>query len=103
MHWCLNEKLPASVHCILSYFKECRVACLATSDQLEVVCRVEAVKCRELGVNKSNLCEYEVEYLCNYRRKVITGGKTDVTQVRVTDNKLLVSLYSVSETAEGLD
>ncbi|KAF4072339.1 hypothetical protein AMELA_G00261930 [Ameiurus melas] len=60
--------------------KECKVACLATFDQLEAVCREEWVKCQELGVNKNNLCDYEVEYLCNYKRKVITDGKSQETQ-----------------------
>lgn len=55
-------------------------------DQLEVVCREEGVKCSELGVNKHNLCEYEVEYLCNYRKKVISNGRTQETEVTVTEN-----------------
>ncbi|XP_027022719.1 histone-lysine N-methyltransferase SUV39H1b [Tachysurus fulvidraco] len=60
--------------------KECKVACLATFDQLQVACREDGVKCRELGVNKNNLCDYEVEYLCNYRKKVISDGKSQETQ-----------------------
>ncbi|KTF86219.1 hypothetical protein cypCar_00024488 [Cyprinus carpio] len=58
----------------------CRVACIATEDQLEVICREQGVTCEELGINKHNLCNYEVEYLCDYKRKVITDGKRQTIQ-----------------------
>lgn len=70
-------------------------------DQLEVVCREEGVKCSKLGVNKHNLCDYEVEYLCNYRKEVINNGKMEET--RVTDKEILFCIYSVVQTAEMLD
>ncbi|KAF7695380.1 histone-lysine N-methyltransferase SUV39H1b isoform X2 [Silurus meridionalis] len=60
--------------------KDCKVACLAAVDHLEVFCREKGIKCRDLGINKKNLCEYEVEYLCNFKRKVVTNGKTQETQ-----------------------
>ncbi|XP_016087293.1 histone-lysine N-methyltransferase SUV39H1b [Sinocyclocheilus grahami] len=58
----------------------CRVACIATVDQLEVICREQGVKCEELGISKHNLCDYEVEYLCDYKKKVINLGKTQIVQ-----------------------
>ncbi|XP_048096210.1 LOW QUALITY PROTEIN: histone-lysine N-methyltransferase SUV39H1b [Alosa alosa] len=52
--------------------KECRVPCKATTDELESLCRVEGVTCKDLGISKNNLTEYEVEYLCSYKRVVPT-------------------------------
>ncbi|XP_030640831.1 histone-lysine N-methyltransferase SUV39H1b isoform X2 [Chanos chanos] len=56
--------------------KECQVACKATLEQLETVCREEGVICKDLGINKYNLCDFEVEYLCNYKKVVVSNGKT---------------------------
>ncbi|XP_028849970.1 histone-lysine N-methyltransferase SUV39H1b isoform X2 [Denticeps clupeoides] len=50
--------------------KECRVPCKASFGQLETLCRAEQVTCQPLGITKDNLLEYEVEYLCDYKRKV---------------------------------
>ena len=58
---------------------ECRVPCKATTDELESLCRSEGVTCKELGVSKTNLTEYEVEYLCNYKRVVPVGKLKDGT------------------------
>lgn len=60
--------------------KECKVACLATETQLEVLCREDGIICSELGVNKSNLFDYEVEYICNYKRVVIKVGRRQDTR-----------------------
>ncbi|KAL7884920.1 hypothetical protein AOLI_G00076900 [Acnodon oligacanthus] len=60
--------------------KDCKVACLATFSQLESVCREDRVICRDLGITKNNLCHFEVEYLCSYRRDVIKVGKTQEVQ-----------------------
>ncbi|XP_072537824.1 histone-lysine N-methyltransferase SUV39H1b [Salminus brasiliensis] len=60
--------------------KECKVACLAPLNKLEVICREEGAICRGLGVTKTNLCDYEVEYLCNYKRVVHKLGKTEEVQ-----------------------
>ncbi|XP_026871856.1 histone-lysine N-methyltransferase SUV39H1b [Electrophorus electricus] len=58
--------------------KECKVACLATLNQLETFCREEGAICRDLGISKYNLCDYEVEYLCSYKRDIITVGDKQI-------------------------
>ncbi|XP_062854464.1 histone-lysine N-methyltransferase SUV39H1b [Trichomycterus rosablanca] len=60
--------------------KECRVACLTSVNQLEVLCREDGIICSELGINGHNLLDYEVEYICNYQRKIFTVGKTQEVQ-----------------------
>lgn len=37
-------------------------------DELGDLCRREKVQCRELGVNRANINDYEVEFLCDYKK-----------------------------------
>uniref|UniRef100_A0A3B1KAQ0 Histone-lysine N-methyltransferase n=1 Tax=Astyanax mexicanus TaxID=7994 RepID=A0A3B1KAQ0_ASTMX len=60
--------------------KACKVACLATVEELQSICREEGLVCEELGVTKNNLCDFEVEYLCNYKRIVLTLRNTEEVQ-----------------------
>ncbi|KAG9340311.1 hypothetical protein JZ751_021758 [Albula glossodonta] len=46
----------------------CRVPCKLTWDQLQTQCRQEKVSCKVLGVSKNNINDYEVEYLCDYKK-----------------------------------
>ncbi|XP_047462143.1 histone-lysine N-methyltransferase SUV39H1-like [Mugil cephalus] len=48
--------------------KGCSVACKMSWDELEDACRREKLHCKELGVNRSNVNEYEVEFLCDYKK-----------------------------------
>ncbi|TNN34621.1 Histone-lysine N-methyltransferase SUV39H1 [Liparis tanakae] len=38
-------------------------------DELEALCRRERLCCGRLGLKRANANEYEVEFLCNYKRK----------------------------------
>ncbi|TRY66870.1 hypothetical protein DNTS_033036 [Danionella cerebrum] len=58
----------------------CRVACISTTNELEAICKEESVTCKELGINKNNLCDYEVEYLCNYKKTVINIGRMQMVE-----------------------
>ncbi|XP_063063752.1 histone-lysine N-methyltransferase SUV39H1b isoform X1 [Engraulis encrasicolus] len=57
------------------YLKDCRVPCKSTTEELECLCRLEGVTSRDLGISKANLSEYEVEYLCSYK-KVVPSEKS---------------------------
>ncbi|XP_023675079.1 histone-lysine N-methyltransferase SUV39H1 [Paramormyrops kingsleyae] len=48
--------------------KGCSVACKVSLSQLQTCCRQERVFCQELGLNKKNFNDYEVEYLCDYKK-----------------------------------
>ncbi|XP_063289185.1 histone-lysine N-methyltransferase SUV39H1 [Pelobates fuscus] len=48
--------------------KGCVVPCLYTESDLQELCRAESVRCGTLGVNRKNICNFEVEYLCDYKR-----------------------------------
>ncbi|XP_043954714.1 histone-lysine N-methyltransferase SUV39H1-like [Gambusia affinis] len=48
--------------------KDCCVPCKITLDELETLCRGERLYCQELNVNRANVNDYEVEFLCDYKR-----------------------------------
>ncbi|XP_020653379.3 histone-lysine N-methyltransferase SUV39H1 isoform X1 [Pogona vitticeps] len=48
--------------------KACHVCCKSTWPQLQDLCRLEKVCCPPLGITRKNLFDFEVEYLCDYRR-----------------------------------
>ncbi|XP_072537024.1 histone-lysine N-methyltransferase SUV39H1-A [Salminus brasiliensis] len=50
------------------YLKDCSVPCKLTGDDLRALCRRQRLVCQELSVTRDNLGDYEVEYLCNYRK-----------------------------------
>ncbi len=47
---------------------DCSVPCKVSWDELEALCRRERVYCKQLGVNRANVNEYEVEFLCDYKK-----------------------------------
>ncbi|XP_029466838.1 histone-lysine N-methyltransferase SUV39H1 isoform X2 [Rhinatrema bivittatum] len=46
----------------------CSVCCKSSWSQLQDLCRLEKLSCALLGVTRKNLCDFEVEYLCDYKR-----------------------------------
>uniref|UniRef100_A0A8D0HDG4 Histone-lysine N-methyltransferase n=1 Tax=Sphenodon punctatus TaxID=8508 RepID=A0A8D0HDG4_SPHPU len=48
--------------------KACSVCCKSSWHQLQDLCRLEKVCCPGLGITRRNLCDFEVEYLCDYKR-----------------------------------
>ncbi|KAM6474823.1 histone-lysine N-methyltransferase SUV39H1 isoform 3-T4 [Liasis olivaceus] len=48
--------------------KECTVCCKSTWSHLQDLCRLEKVCCPTLGITKKNLSDFEVEYLCDYKK-----------------------------------
>ncbi|XP_007435438.1 histone-lysine N-methyltransferase SUV39H1 [Python bivittatus] len=48
--------------------KECTVCCKSTWSHLQDLCRLEKVCCPNLGITKKNLSDFEVEYLCDYKK-----------------------------------
>ncbi|XP_023283513.1 histone-lysine N-methyltransferase SUV39H1 isoform X4 [Seriola lalandi dorsalis] len=48
--------------------KDCSVPCKMSWEELEALCRRERLHCKELGVNRANANEYEVEFLCDYKK-----------------------------------
>ncbi|KAM4697033.1 histone-lysine N-methyltransferase SUV39H1 [Rhinophrynus dorsalis] len=47
---------------------DCSVRCIYTESDLQELCRAEHVCCAALGVTRKNISNFEVEYLCNYKR-----------------------------------
>lgn len=50
----------------------CSVACKMFQDELEDLCRREKIYCKDLGVSKSNINDYEVEFLCDYKKTKVS-------------------------------
>ncbi|CAN9515957.1 unnamed protein product [Ophioblennius macclurei] len=48
--------------------KVCSVPCKMSWDELEALCRSERLHCLQLGVNRANINDYEVEFLCDYKK-----------------------------------
>ncbi|XP_071657287.1 histone-lysine N-methyltransferase SUV39H1 isoform X2 [Patagioenas fasciata] len=48
--------------------KGCSVCCLSSRWRLQQLCRLERLRCRALGVTRRNLGDFEVEFLCDYKR-----------------------------------
>ncbi|XP_018420543.1 PREDICTED: histone-lysine N-methyltransferase SUV39H2 [Nanorana parkeri] len=49
------------------------VPCLASNETLQEICRKESLICKCIGINRRNLNNYEVEYLCD--RKMEKGAE----------------------------
>lgn len=41
-------------------------------DELGDLCRRQKLYCKDLGVNKSNINHYEVEFLCDYKKTKVS-------------------------------
>ncbi|XP_029995688.1 histone-lysine N-methyltransferase SUV39H1 isoform X1 [Sphaeramia orbicularis] len=48
--------------------KDCSVPCKVSWEKLEALCRLEGLHCEELGVSRAKVNEYEVEFLCDYKK-----------------------------------
>ncbi|CAJ1055187.1 histone-lysine N-methyltransferase SUV39H1 isoform X1 [Xyrichtys novacula] len=48
--------------------KGCSVPCKLPWNELEAPCRSAGLHCEDLGVNKANVNEFEVEFLCDYKK-----------------------------------
>ncbi|KAJ0036114.1 hypothetical protein NQD34_004791 [Periophthalmus magnuspinnatus] len=48
--------------------KDCHVPCKMSWDEVETLCRLEELRCKDLGVSRANVHEYEVEFICDYKR-----------------------------------
>lgn len=44
------------------------VPCKLHWNELETLCRRQKLHCKELGVSKANINDYEVEFLCDYKK-----------------------------------
>ncbi|XP_078520830.1 histone-lysine N-methyltransferase SUV39H1 isoform X2 [Lissotriton helveticus] len=71
----LERKLECETQQSLQQEKEralklpgCVVSCKSSWDRLQDLCRLEKLSCTLLEVNKKNLCDFEVEYLCDYKK-----------------------------------
>lgn len=42
--------------------------CKMSWDEVETLCRLEALHCKDLGVSRANVNDYEVEFICDYKR-----------------------------------
>lgn len=64
------ELQPRSLRCAGAWV--CSVPCKMFQDELGDLCRREKLHCKDLGVNKSNINHYEVEFLCDYRKTKVS-------------------------------
>uniref|UniRef100_A0A670JWM5 Histone-lysine N-methyltransferase n=1 Tax=Podarcis muralis TaxID=64176 RepID=A0A670JWM5_PODMU len=48
--------------------RTCTVCCKSTWSHLQDLCRLQKVCCPGLGITRKNLCDFEVEYLCDYKK-----------------------------------
>lgn len=57
----------------------CSVCCLSSWWRLQQLCRLERLRCRALGVTRRNLGDFEVEFLCDYKRVRVSPGAGGIT------------------------
>lgn len=50
----------------------CSVPCKMFQDELEDLCRREKLHCKDLGINRANINDYEVEFLCDYKKTKVS-------------------------------
>ncbi|XP_072483367.1 histone-lysine N-methyltransferase SUV39H1 isoform X2 [Notamacropus eugenii] len=48
--------------------RDCSVCGKSSWRQLQDLCRLAKTTCPELGISRNNLCIFEVDYLCNYKK-----------------------------------
>ncbi|KAM5195860.1 histone-lysine N-methyltransferase SUV39H1 isoform 1-T1 [Hipposideros larvatus] len=48
--------------------KGCSVCCKSSWNQLQDLCRLAKLSCPALGISKRNFYDFEVEYLCDYKK-----------------------------------
>nr|XP_057907778.1 histone-lysine N-methyltransferase SUV39H1-A [Doryrhamphus excisus] len=48
--------------------KDCSVPSKLSWDDLEALCRSERLHCKDFGITKANVNDYEVEFLCDYKK-----------------------------------
>ena len=65
---------PLRLLCPPPPFPGCSVCCKSTWAQLRDICRSEGLRCAALDVTRRNLGEFEVEYLCDYKRVAVSRG-----------------------------
>lgn len=41
-------------------------------DELEHLCRREKLRCKDLDVSKSNINDFEVEFICDYKKTKVS-------------------------------
>ena len=51
---------------------DCSVPCKMFWEELEALCRGERLHCKELGVSRTNINDYEVEFLCDYKKNKVS-------------------------------
>lgn len=54
--------------------KGCSVCCKSSWNQLQDLCRLAKLSCPALGISKRNLYDFEVEYLCDYKKIRVSLG-----------------------------
>ncbi|XP_028669108.1 histone-lysine N-methyltransferase SUV39H1-like [Erpetoichthys calabaricus] len=64
-----NWNILAALKKMAENLNGCRVLCKSTLNHLQYLCRQERVECPQLGVTRKNLNDFEVEYLCDYKKK----------------------------------
>lgn len=85
------EWRPSSVKEVCA--SACTVPCKMFQDELEDLCRREKLCCKDLGVNKSNINDYEVEFLCDYKKTKVSYRSSNNTTA-LSGSRLLQTLFS---------
>lgn len=72
----------------------CSVACKMVQEELEELCRREKIYCRDLGVSRSNINDYEVEFLCDYKKTKVSPRRLHHRRSHAPPSLLLRVLVS---------
>lgn len=73
----------------------CSVPCKMFQDELEELCRRQKLCCKELGVNKSNINDYEVEFLCDYKKTKVSNRSSNTPLLSAVSGSLVQTLFSL--------
>lgn len=73
------------------------MCCKSSWNQLQDLCRLAKLSCPALGISKRNLYDFEVEYLCDYKKIRVSLG--DRGQGRGVSRKLAYCPLAPTPTA----
>lgn len=67
-------RMPSNSSFMAPFVLGCSVCCKSSWNQLQDLCRLAKLSCPALGISKRNLYDFEVEYLCDYKKIRVSLG-----------------------------
>lgn len=73
----------------------CSVPCKMFQDELGDLCRREKLYCKDLCVSKSNINDYEVEFLCDYKKTKVSYRSSNTPLLSAVSGSSLSPIHTL--------